>query len=260
MFAMRSSLLRRLFSLVAGVLAALSWSMLAAPAAPAQSMAPAAPAWAPPQNVLQLSASAQIEVRQDMLRLTLSTSREGSEAAKVQQQLRQALDAALKAAGPTDPGQIEVHTGSFNVSPRYDYRSNGSGKISGWQGSAEMVIEGRDFARITAAAAQVETLTIRSVSFDLSREARERAQRQAQTQAIERFQAKAKEIAKAFGFADYRLREVTVGSQDSGFGRMQPMAMAAPAPAGASARPEPLPVEPGQTVVSETVSGSVQAR
>jgi len=49
----------------------------------------------PPQGVLGLSANASSEVAKDVLSVTFSTTREGSDANTVQAQLKQALDAAL---------------------------------------------------------------------------------------------------------------------------------------------------------------------
>ena len=70
----------------------------------------------PPQNVLQLSATGSTEVVQDWLVLTLATSKEGSDAAAVQAQLRQALDAALaEAKRQAQPGQLDVRTGAFGL-------------------------------------------------------------------------------------------------------------------------------------------------
>jgi predicted secreted protein len=60
-------------------------------AAPAQ-MVP------PPQDVLTLAASAAVEVQYDVIAMTLSTTRDGSDAAAVQSQLRQAIDDALGVA------------------------------------------------------------------------------------------------------------------------------------------------------------------
>ncbi len=207
-----------------------------------------------PQNVLQLSTSASVDVRQDLLTLSLATAREGTDAAAVQAQLRSALDAALKEVGKTaQPGAMDVRTGDFSVHPRYGRDS----KITGWQGRAELLLEGRDFARITEAAARAPGMPIGHVSFALSREQRERAEAQAQAQAIASFKGKAAEIAKAFGFAGYALREVSVGSSDSGFApRMYGMAKEMRAVAADA----PVPVEPGKSTVQVTVSGSVQAR
>ena len=209
---------------------------------------------APPQNVLQLSASGQIEVRQDLLTLTLAATREGADAAGVQAELRKAVDAALAEARKTaQPEQMDVRSGSFSVHPRYGR----DGKIASWQGRAEVVLEGRDFPRITQAAARASSMTIGNLAFGLSREQRARVEGEAQAQAIERFKARAAEIAKAFGFGGYTLREVSINS-----GGVAEVAMYARAKAAStmSAADAPVQVEPGKSVVEVTVSGSVQAK
>jgi predicted secreted protein len=61
----------------------------------------------PPQNVLQLQASGTVEVQQDLLQMTLTTSRDGLDPAAVQAQLKTALDAALaEARRSAQPGQL----------------------------------------------------------------------------------------------------------------------------------------------------------
>src|SRR5438874_6712293 len=52
----------------------------------------------PPQNVLQLSATGIVDVTQDLLVVSLTTTRDGPDAATVQSQLKAALDAALMEA------------------------------------------------------------------------------------------------------------------------------------------------------------------
>ena len=206
-----------------------------------------------PQSVLQLSATGTVEVQQDLLSLNLTTTREGPEAAAVQTQLKAALEAALSEAKKAAlPGQLDVRTGNFSLYPRYSRE----GKINGWHGSAELVLEGRDFARITTTAAKIQTMTMGGVGFGLSREQRARVEGEAQTIAIERFKSKATELAKGFGFTGYTLREVSVNSNDQGYPRPRMMAMELRS-AQADA---PLPVEAGKSSVVVTVSGSVQLR
>lgn len=206
------------------------------------------------QNIVQLSAAATIEVPQDWLSLTLSTSRDGPDAAVVESQLKQALDLALtQARKRAQAGQLDVRTGNFNLSPRY----NRDGRISAWHGSTAMVLEGRDFARIAAAVGSIRTLTIGGVQFNLSREQRARVEAEAQTIAIDGFKAKANDIAKGFGFSSYSLREVSVSANDQGFNpRPRTMAMESKA----SVAEAPLPLEAGKTEVVVTVSGTVQLR
>lgn len=210
---------------------------------------------APVQNVVQLSASGVTDVAQDWLTISLNTTRQGADAAGVQTQLKVALDAALsQARSQALPGQLEVRTGIFSLYPRYGNDS----KISGWQGSTELVLEGRDFARISALAGRLQTLTLGSISFSLSREQRQKVEADVQTQAIERFKAKAADIARGFGFAGYSLREVSVSSADQGVSAVRPRAMALEA--RASLADAPVPVEAGKASVTVTVSGSVQLK
>lgn len=209
----------------------------------------------PPQNVLQLSASATVEVRQDLLTMVLSTTREGPEPAALQTELKTALDAALaEARKNAEPGQLDVHTGNFGLYPR----QGKDGRITSWQGRAELVLEGRDFARISAAAGRIQSLGVSRADFGLSREQRARVEDEAQQKAIENFRSRGEQIARGFGFGGYTLREVTVNSNEP---YPQPQfkmrSMAAPA---AMAADGAVPVEAGNSTVTVTVQGSVQLK
>ena len=206
------------------------------------------------RNVVQLSSSGTVEVQQDLLTLTLSSTRDGTDPAVIQTQLKQALDAALAQTKPSVlAGAMDLRTGQFSLQPRY----NRDGKITGWSGTTELVLEGRDFARIGAAAAKVQTLVIANASFGLSRELRTKVEAEAQQIAIDRFKDKANDIARGFGFAGYSLREVSVNSNDQGFAprpRMVAMEMKAMSADAA------VPMEAGKSAVVVSVSGSVQLK
>lgn len=206
----------------------------------------------PLQNVAQLSASGSVDVQQDLLSISLNTTRDGSDAGTVQTQLKQALDTALaQAKQAASPGLMDVRTGNFSLYPRYGK----DGKINGWQGSTELVLEGRDFPRITSTAGRIQSLTMGNVSFALSREQRVKVEGEAQALAIERFKAKAAEVSKSFGFGGYTLREVSINANDQGYTpRPRAMAMSAKSDMAEAA----VPVEPGKSTVLVTVSGSVQ--
>lgn len=205
------------------------------------------------QNIAQLSASATVEVQQDLLSMVLSTTRDGTDSAVVQNQLKLALESALAEAKKTaQPGLMDVRTGNFSLYPRYGKE----GKINGWQGSTELVLEGRDFPRITAAAGKIQTLSLGNVGFALSRDERARVEGDAQAQAIERFKTKAADIAKSFGFAGYTLREVSINANDQGPVRPRMQAMEAKAAMSDSS----VPVEAGKASVVVNVSGSVQMK
>lgn len=206
------------------------------------------------QNVAQLSASGSVEVQQDLLTISLTTSRDGSDASVVQSQLKAALESALaEAKKQAQPGLMDLRTGNFSLYPRYGK----DGKINGWQGSTELVLEGRDFPRITATAGKIQTLTMGYVSFNLSREQRAKVEGEAQALAIERFKAKAENVARSFGFSSFTLREVAVHANDqSDTPRPRQMAMEAKA----TAADAPIPLEAGKSTVLVSVAGSVQMK
>ena len=111
----------------------LALALLGASAAAHAQMTP------PPANVVQLSASGFKEVQQDWLSMSLNTTKEGPDAVTVQNQLKVALEQALAIARPqARPGGLEVRTGGFGLTPRYGR----DGQINGWQGTAELVLEG----------------------------------------------------------------------------------------------------------------------
>jgi len=205
-----------------------------------------------PQDVLTLSASSSVEVQYDVIAMTMSATREGSDASVVQSQLRQAVDAALSEARKAQrPGQIDVRTGAFSLTPRY---GNRGAQITGWIGTGEVVLEGRDMAAIAQVAARLATMTVARVGYALSRETRERVEGDAVSQAIARFRARAGDYAKQFGFNGYTVREVNVGTADPML--VQPMMRQRMVANAAS--DESIPVEAGKATLNVTVNGSVQ--
>jgi predicted secreted protein len=220
---------------------------LAAPGARAQAaLAP------PPQNVVSLAATASLELTMDWLTIVFSTAREGSDAAAVQSQLRQALDTALaEARKGARPGEVNVRTGAFSLYPRHAAK----GGLAGWQGSAELIVEGRDAAALSQLAGRIQTLTIARVQWSLSREAREKVEGEVTAQAIARFRARADLVARQFGFGSWTVREVNVSSNDA---PGLPVPVMRAQAMRAAADEAPLPVEAGKATVTATVGGSVQ--
>jgi len=202
------------------------------------------------RNVVSFSTTAQEEVTQDLLVITLQANKDGSVAAEVQAALKQQLEAALVVARQAAmPEGMEVRTGYFAINPAY----NNNGRISGWQGQAQLILQGTDMARIAQTAGKLNQLNIVNVGYGVSRALRQKFQDRLTTQAIESFRSKAQSMAQAFGFAHYVLGEVNVQTGEPGF-EGRPMAMMAKAAMVADAA---LPVEPGKGVVSATVSGQV---
>ena len=206
----------------------------------------------PPSGVVNLTASASAEVAKDLMTVTLSTTKEGADSAGVQSALKKAVDAALaEARKVAKPGQVEVQTGNFSLYPRYDKQ----GLISGWHGTAELLVEGRDMAAIGQLAGRITTLAIGRVAYGLSRETREKAEAGVAAQAIASYLGKAADYAKAFGYTSYTVREVNVMANEP---PSAPVPMMRAQAMAKGAEDSALPVEAGKATVSVTVTGSLQ--
>lgn len=211
-----------------------------------------------PSGVLNLATSATIEVPRDILSVVFSVTREGSDAQAVQSAVKAALEAALaEARKVARPGQADVQTGNFSLYPRYgkpDPKTN-QAVITGWQGSAELIVQGKDVAAIAQLTGRVQTMTIARVGYSLSREARDKVEADVMAQAIARWRAKATQMSQQFGYTGYTVREVNVATNDAG--PVPVMAMAR-AKTLAMAADESLPTEAGKAEVTATVNGSAQ--
>ena len=184
--------------------------------------------------------------------MTLSVQKEGAQAPAVQKQLNVALAAALAVATPmVKPGALELSTGEMNVSPRYDRDA----KISGWVGSAQLVLQGRDAVQITTLAGRLQDLSVSQIHWRLSPEQKSAAEARIQAEAVERFQSKAQSLTKQFGFAAYTLREVRVNAQEAAEGNFVPRLAMAQMDAPAAS---PVPTQAGQSRVVVNISGSIQ--
>lgn len=224
-------------------------------AAQSQSLPVALPTAGPSalHQVVHLSASAQTEVPQDWLVMTLAVQKEGLQAPAVQQQLNAVMSAALALATPlAKPGVVEVSTGAMRVSPRYDRE----GKEHAWTGSAQLVLQGQDAAQLATLASRLQDLTVAQIDWQLSPEQKSAAESRVQADAVARFQSKAQALTQQFGFAAYTLREVRVSAHEAGEGHvMQRMAMAS-----MDAAPAPVPTLAGKSRVVVNVSGSIVLR
>ena len=210
-----------------------------------------------PNGVLNLSTSASVEVTKDVLAVAFSVTREGADAQAVQSGLKQALDAALaEARKVAKPGQVEVQTGNFSLYPRYGNPSKtGQPVINGWQGTAELMVQGKDIPAIAQLSGRIQTMSIARVGYMLSREAREKVEADVTAQAIARWRAKAALMAQQFGYTGYSVREVNVATNDF---QQQPVPMLMKSARASGMADEALPTEAGKGDVTATVNGSAQ--
>ena len=209
------------------------------------------------QQVLNLSASARKEAPQDWLSIVVRAQQEGNDPVALQNQLKATLETALASLRPRlQARQLEVRSGNFGIYPRH----NNQGRVIGWQGQADLVVEGRDFALVSQLAGNLPRMTVSQADFSLSREGRQQLEAEVQSQAVQNFRQRAQALAKDFGFTGYTLRQVSVSAVDRPEPGIQPRVMMAEAAMAPAAAPTPIPLVAGKDEVRITVSGSIQLR
>ena len=207
-----------------------------------------------PEGVVSLNTSATVQVPNDWIAVQFTTSKEGTDANAVQSALKDAVGSALAQARQVAKaeGHVEVQGGGFSLQPRF----NAKGVVNGWTGTTSLVVQGRDMGTIAELAGRVQSMTVGSLDYSVSREAREKVEGEVAAQAIARFRAKAADYAKAFGYATFTIRDANVNI-DNGQPPPRPYRMKAAMVSGAS---DALPVEAGSGSVTANVNGSVQLK
>ena len=161
-----------------------------------------------PEGVVSLNTSATVQVPNDWIAVQFTTSKEGTDANAVQSALKDAVGSALAQARQVakPEGHVEVQGGGFSLQPRF----NAKGVVNGWTGTTSLVVQGRDMGTIAELAGRVQSMTVGSLEYSVSREAREKVEGEVAAQAIARFRAKAADYAKAFGYATFTVRDANV--------------------------------------------------
>jgi predicted secreted protein len=226
-------------------------SLLIVVALAATATVAAQPSQQPFFNVVTIEASATADVPTDTLTVTMFAEEQGPDPAAIAARVNSRLDEALTRA-KREP-KVEARSGSYQTTPVYD-KAN---QITGWRIRADLIFESRDFKTAAALAGALQpALKLWSMTFSLSRGAREAAEAALLTEALGKFQEKARAVAKGLGFPGYMLGQIVVRNESA----MPPpvafrqVAMSAMADGGAS---PPVPAEGGKNAVTVNVSGSV---
>lgn len=201
---------------------------------------------------MTLQATATAEVPLDTVRITLAAETEAADQAAASQQLAAVLSAAAKQA--QGAAGITSHTGNYGIWPSRDR----AGKINGWHGRGEIVLQSRDFAAASALATRMSSeAAISNIVFVLSRQARQAQEHKLLGQVAQAFRARALAAARAFGFSGYRIEQLDL----NGAGPVSPAPHPLPMMRMAAKADEVnAPLEGGNVVVSVSVSGTIVLR
>ncbi len=208
-----------------------------------------------PTASVHLVGTATREVVNDVLRISLVASAIGQSAAAVQEELRVAVQAALHVVRPSARDEeVQVSTGSFSVSPRYDKEQDVVGHV-GHVGHAVLCIEGTDVVTISALASEVTTMVVQSSENATSRRLRESLEAELIAEAISNFRGRAQAISAQFGYASYALGNVSVSVNMDNYGMRASQIQIGSALSAHSGVAQS--VESGRSSLVATVQGSI---
>ncbi len=223
--------------------------ILCSPVSDAQSVAPAVVT----RDALTLDATVATEVIPDLAVITLAAEAQGPEAAPITREVQSAINTALAQAKAT--AGVSAQTGAFATNQRY----NTKGVRDGWTVRAELILKSKDFGGLGALAGKLaqQKLMIVGSGFELSRELREREEAALIERGIAAFRSKAQTASRAFGFGNFSLREINLGSISGDTRPIQPKVFSMRAAAAPSADAEPVAIEGGKVTLTLAVSGGV---
>jgi predicted secreted protein len=209
-----------------------------------------------PVGVVDLQATAQIEVTPDLAVITLAAERSGADSANLTAQVSKTLDAALQQSRAVSG--VEASSGGFSTQPRWKTVNN-QPQRDGWTVRAGLILKSHDFAALGKLAGQLaqQGLMIESNGFELSRALRDREETALIESAISRFKSKAATAAHALGYASYTLRTLQIEPVQGQLPQPRPMLMRA-ATAMESENAPAVPLATGRTPLQISVQGSVQ--
>ena len=192
------------------------------------------------------------ELTNDEMVVQLAADRAGATPEKLNEEVLDALNRALAKAKTV--GGVKARLGSITTQPEWGPQ----GKRTGWRVRGVVVLEGRDLKATGALAGELSSdLQIAGVSFRLTREARTQEESRLLKEAAVAFNQRALETAVAFGFGSYELKKLNVNHAPADPPRPMQMEMRAAAPMAAKSF---VPTEGGDSIVSLTISGSIELK
>ena len=232
---------------LAGAALTMACALPAAAFAQATSPAPARPEL--PQ--LSLEAAASSEIAQDKVEITMGSDYEGADQAKVSDQLNKLLASTLATAKRNT--KVESRSGNYRVWANTDK----AGKIIGWRGRAEIILESKDFVAASTLAGELsKSMAVSNINFSLSREAQQAEEQRLLVEAAKAFRARATSASQAFGFGGYNVRQLDLSGSGMSYQPRPMMAMRAAAPEAKMS--DSVPMEAGKATVTVSVRGTVE--
>ena len=200
-------------------------------------------------TTVDLTAEASRPAANDMVRATVSAVASGSNPGELARRVNQDVAEGLKVI-KARPG-ISIKSGHQSTFPVYSQNQ----KIESWRVRSELILESRDAAGVSELLGQLQQmrLVVSDVNQLPTPETRRKVEDEATREAIGAFRQRAAVVAEVLG-KPYTIRHLSIHQS----GQMPPMPRAGRAMVAEMAAAPPVPMEPGESLVTTTVSGQVE--
>jgi len=199
-------------------------------------------------NLVSIAAQAEREVANDTLTAVMAVDSEGSDPVALADGANRAMREALKLAAAYRG--VKARSLNYQTWPVYD-----KARIVRWRVRQELRLESREFAPATELIGKLQSsLVVSGLAVGLSPEARKQAENALVAEALAAFHERAGIVRDAEKAKGYRVKDLQINAG----GGAQPRMYAAQRGGVASASIAAPAVEPGASVITVNVSGTVQ--
>ncbi|NRA01719.1 MAG: SIMPL domain-containing protein [Myxococcales bacterium] len=227
---------------------ALAWLFVAGLAGAASSVLAADPATSDPRPEIQLSAAAEREVPNDLMRVTLAVESENRDPARLAQQINTSMQWAVERARGVDG--VEIRSGGYQTFPVHQ-----KGKLLHWRARQDLQLESRDTDRLSALVGELQTrLAVKSMALAVSTETRRKVENQLIDVALDRFKQRAEIVRRNLDAGSYDLGTLTIHTA----GAPPPVPMRGGGMRVTALQAAPAAVEAGTSTIAVRVSGSIR--
>lgn len=207
---------------------------------------------APQYDVYQLSASAQIDVPNDLMTVTMVAEATGSDAAVLANNINASMGWAVSKLKPFTA--IDTRTLDYQTHPQYE---RGGSRIKGWVASQSIRLETDNFEQAAKAIQLLqERLQVRGMYLSAKPATRKKAEDQLINTALSAFKARALLVQTNMGAPAYRVMNLSINTSDRG-GRRSQSSNHRGAIEQLSVSSAPV-IESGTSQVSISVDGQIQ--
>ncbi len=209
--------------------------------------APLNAAEAPHYNQIHLQAQSNMTVDNDRMEAQLSVFGEGSDTAKLADQINSTMTWALKTAKQYP--KVSVGSGQYQTYPVF-----GKDSVKHWRATQEIRLESADTdAVVKLLGILQQRLQVNAIRFSVSPPQRAKAEDSLIDQALAAFQARAERVRKDLGAKSYRIVDINIGS-NSGAPPPYPMMRAQAMESSVSAPA----VESGTSQLTVNADGTIE--